>query len=63
MKIRLVAHEMYPVYRRADWTTGSGTEVEVSEELWDKYIEAKGEFYTYLDALEEVVLKQHRNGI
>ena len=62
MKIRLVAHEMYPVYRSSGGPE-LGTEVEVSEELWDKYIEAKGEFYTYLDALEEVVLKQHRNGI
>lgn len=60
MRIKLVAHDMYPVYRSS---VEVGTECEIPEELWDKYIEAKGEFYTYLDALEEIVLKQHKNGI
>jgi hypothetical protein len=54
---------MYPVYKASDWSTDSGTVCDIPEELWDKYIEAKGEFYTYLDMLEEVVLAQHRNGI
>ena len=63
MIIKLSTHEMYPVYKASDWSTDSGTVCDIPEELWDKYIEAKGEFYTYLDMLEEVVLAQHRNGI
>jgi hypothetical protein len=63
MILKLATHDMYPVYKTADWTTDSGTVCDIPEELWDKYIEAKGEFYTYLEKLEEVVLSQHKFGL
>ena len=63
MKIKLTTSELYPVYVAADWTTDSGTEVDLPDGLWERYLAAKGVFYELLDEVDDIVLEQHRNGV
>ena len=63
MKIKLWASEVYPVFVQSDWMTGQGTEVEISEGLWNEYLAAKAIFMEKLDAVEDLVLAQHKNGV
>lgn len=57
MKIKLSTSEVYPVYSGYSGS-GTGTEVEIDEDLWKSYLAAKSEFYDLLDQVEEIVLSQ-----
>ena len=63
MKIKLTTSELYPVFVEADWTTCRGTEVDLPDGLWERYLAAKGVFYELLDEVEDSVLAQRKNGI
>ena len=63
MKIKQTTSELYPVYVATDWTTCRGTEVDLPDGLWERYLAAKGVFYELLDEVDDIVLEQHRNGV
>ena len=63
MKIELTTQGLYPVFVEADWTTGRGTEVDLPDGLWERYLAAKDVFYELLDEVEANVFEQHRNGV
>ena len=63
MKVKLTTQELYPVFVEADWTARRGTEVDLPDGLWERYLAAKGVFYELLDEVEDSVLAQRKNGI
>lgn len=58
MKVYIAKLELYPVY--SDSKFYCGKEIDVPEDLWNKYLLAKDTFLDLLYELEDVVEKIYR---